>query len=179
MKYTKEQMLAIWRRRLGFDEVREGCTVESFDGHAVDDAIAGAMRRWYLGLLDTAPAALVPVGRVAGAVATIAGSRLVKAVLPSACRRVLSVEAARWNCPALPVGGDRAAAALARLSSPYGVPDDSQPLAMIADGGRALLLAPLEDADAFTITGVVDPGPDEYDLDESLLQTIPSRLTMP
>lgn len=174
--YTSAQMLALWRSRLGFDAVRTDCTVEAVDGHDVDSLIAQAMRSWYLRQLDEAPASLVNMARALPVSATSLGAGVMQVRLPDTCRRVTAVTAARWNLPARLVDADApdAVALMSRIGSPYGMPDNYCPVAVIAPD--RLYLLPLDEGDAFMIDGVIDPGDESYIIDESLLSTIPETL---
>lgn len=173
--YTETEMLAIWRRRLGFDEVRADCSVESYDGHDVDGRICEAMRAWYLRLLDTAEPRLLPCEQVSAVSTQVYGSRQLLIRLPARCRRPLRMHAARWDCAAVADGSDRALAGLQRLASPFGWPDDSCPaMCLLPDG--SVLAAPLADGDSFMIDAVVEPADGSFVLDESLLDTIPNHL---
>lgn len=174
--FTSAQMLALWRRRLGYDAVRTDCTVEAVDGHDVDTLIATAMRAWYLRQLDEAPASLVNTARAIPASVSSLGAGVMQAVLPAACRRVIAVTAARWNLPARLVDArsPEATALMSRIRSPYAMPGDSSPLAVIAPD--RLYLLPLDEGDAFVIDAVIDPGDQSYIIDESLLSTIPETL---
>lgn len=174
--YTETEMLAIWRSRLGFDEVHTGCTVESFDGHDVDSRIRQAMRAWYLRLLDTAQARLLPCEQVEAASTQVYGRRQLLIRLPDRCRRPLRMHADRWCSAASPDSSERTLVDLQRLASPFGWPDDSCPIVCLLPDG-AVVAAPLEPDNDFSIYAVVEPADGSYTLDESLLDTIPNRLT--
>lgn len=168
-------MLGIWRRRLGYDDVRTDCSVESYDGHDVNGRIREAMRAWYLHLLDTADPRLLPHGPVAAESTQTAGPRRLLIRLPDRCRRPLRMTAARWDAPAEADPDPRRLDALRRLASPFGWPDDSCPAMCLLPGGD-IVAAPLDEGDAFTVVAVTDPADGSYVLDESLLDTIPHRL---
>lgn len=176
MTYTQEEMLAIWRTRLGFDELRTDCTVERYDGLDVNAGILAAMRAWYLNLLSTAPAQLLPVRQFSPATSA-AGSSLLRLVPPPECRRVLEVSSPRWACPAEPQSRRDVAGLLAGLSSPYAEAAPGLPVAAVCGDG-SLLAAPLDEDSAVTLTGVADPGPDTYILDPSLLSSIPTDYSL-
>lgn len=165
-------MLGIWRAALGYDELRTDCTVEVYEGREINDVLSRAMRSWYLRLLDTASPGLLPTRASAARSTEAAGTALVRAVLPPDMRRPLMVDAPRWSRPA---AVEDNLGRLHDVDAPYGCPDAASPLAVLASDG-SLLLAPLEDGDAFTVTGVYDPGPEQYILDESFLSTIPATI---
>lgn len=165
-------MLEIWRAALGYDESRTDCTVEVYDGREINEVLSRAMRAWYLGLLDTASPALLPTRATTARSTEAAGTAIIRAALPADMRRPLMVDAPRWSRPAaVETGLDR----LRDVDAPYGCPDAASPMAALAPDG-SLLLAPLDDGDAFTVTGVYDPGPAQYTLDESFLSTIPATI---
>lgn len=173
--FSENEMLAVWRRRLGYDEARTDCTIERYDGHDINGRLREAMRVWYLRLLDTADPRLLPHGAVVPAAVHACGSRQLLIELPAGCRRPLLMHAARWERPAAPAADPRALAGLRRLASPFGWPDESCPAVCLLPDGR-LVAAPLEEADAFTLDAVAEPADGSYVLDESLLETIPDHL---
>ncbi len=173
--YTQSQMLALWRRALGFDTLRTDCSIEVFDGIDLDTVILERMRRWYLGLLDTADPSLLPISEIATSlVPEAAGSIGVSMQLSEIHRRIVAVHAASWNYAVAPSEPDYAAMRLQFSSSPYARPSSGSPLAWVRAG--VLSLAPCKLGEALSIRAVVDPGPDMYILDDSLLSTIPTTL---
>lgn len=165
--YTQAAMLALWRRSLGLDELRNDCTVEVFEGRDVAAALLPMMRRWYLDLLDSAPAGRVPVQSHTLAVQPVANSRAVSVTMPAAVRRVIHVRADTWSM---------AAGALARVSSPYAGPTVRRPLA-VDRGDGTIDLYPGAGVASATVSAVTDPGDDIYTLDEALLGSIPTTIT--
>lgn len=174
--FTESEMLAIWRSRLGFDELHTDCSVESFDGYDVDSRIRQAMRAWYLRLLDTAQPRLLPCEQVEASSTQVFGHRQLLIRLPGRCRRPLRMHADRWCSAAAPDCSERTLLDLQRLASPFGWPDDSCPIMCLLPDG-AVVAAPLDCDDTFSIFAVVEPADGAYTLDESLLDTIPNRLT--
>lgn len=174
--YTQAAMLALWRRSLGLDELRNDCTVEVFEGRDVAAALLPMMRRWYLDLLDSAPAGRVPVQTVTPAVQPVANSRAVRVTLPAAVRRVIHVRADTWSVAVAPLAASMAAGALARVSSPYAGPTVRRPLA-VDRGDGTIDLYPGAGVASAALAAVIDPGDDIYTLDEALLGTIPTTIT--
>lgn len=174
--FTESEMLAIWRSRLGFDELHTDCSIESFDGYDVDSRIRQAMRAWYLRLLDTAQPRLLPCEQVEASSTQVFGHRQLLIRLPGRCRRPLRMHADRWCSAAAPDCSERTLLDLQRLASPFGWPDDSCPIMCLLPDG-AVVAAPLDCDDTFSIFAVVEPADGAYTLDESLLDTIPNRLT--
>lgn len=165
---TESQMLARCRLALGFDTLRDDCTVESTSGINVDAWLRPRLRRWYLDLLDTAPAWLLPVDEAARSVSVVAmtSSPLASITPPPGTRRVLSVKLQGWSVPAVPVSEADAAHRLGRLASPFCRPGARDPLAVIRDDGT-LLVAPVDIPKVESLK--VIPTPDGYVLDESLI----------
>lgn len=174
--FTESEMLAIWRSRLGFDELHTDCSIESFDGYDVDSRIRQAMRAWYLRLLDTAQPRLLPCEQVEASSTQVFGHRQLLIRLPGRCRRPLRMHADRWCSAAAPDCSERTLLDLQRLASPFGWRDDSFPIMCLLPDG-AVVAAPLDCDDTFSIFAVVEPADGAYTLDESLLDTIPNRLT--
>lgn len=166
---TKNEMLALWRKSHGLDTLRADCSVEAVDGIDIDAWLEPKMRRWYLNLLDTAPAHLVPVGEFGrSSSVTVTASPVGAIVPPAAVRRVLSVKLQGWQRPVVPVSEEEAAGRLGRLASPFFRPGRNEPLAVVrADG--TLLVAPVDVPVVESLRCVADPGEDVYQLDETLL----------
>lgn len=173
--YTKSQMLEIWRRNAGLSTRRPDCSVEVYEGIDFDDILVREMRRWYLGVLDTAPVAQVPVRNFAFDATLLSDVKLSPprslAVMPGNARRPLSVRLDTWLTDAVPVTPEEARTRLERLASPYSAPGPRTPLAVIVPEG--LMLFPAGNL-LRSLMAVSDPGPDEYVLDEALLPP-PSR----
>lgn len=166
---SKTEMLSIWRREHGFEPLRTDCTVEATDGIDIDAWLEPKMRRWYLRLLDTAPVHLLPVRELSRSV-TLSSTSAPLAVVtpPEGVRRVISVRLQGWQRPVQPVAEGEAAAALARTASPYGRPGPCEPLAVVRPDGT-LLVGPVDIPVIDSFRAVVDPGPETYTLDESLI----------
>lgn len=157
--YSHQEMLKIWRRNIGLEPLRADCTIEAYEGIEINDIIGRRMRKWYLELLDTAPAHLLPLEDV-GAQSSVAG-RVVS--LPANARRPLSVKLKGWPRAALIAVEARPA----RISPNYGdISGRRWPTARRAGG--VLEVSP-EGTAVESLVAVVDPGPDTYILDESLL----------
>lgn len=167
-------MLKLWRSAAGLEPLRSDCSVERIEGIDADAIIGPRMRAWYLRLLDTAPAALLPVADVAGELVLTpdrAGGSAT-AVMPQRVRRLLDVRLTGWLNAALP----RDAAAAARRCrmglNPYLRPGLTHPMCLT--DGHTMRVEPFEDGDIVAAArAVCDPGPERYTLDESLLATIP------
>ncbi len=174
-KYTSQEMLEAWRRRLGFDDARLDCTVERFDGRDVNAVITDAMRQWYLGLLDTAPAHLLPRRKAACTVDAVdATRRLGRAALPEDARRVIEASSGHWILNARPTDFAEALPRLYAIASPYINASAADPLLIVGDS--AIYAAPAEQGDTITLSIIAPPADGSYELDESLMATIPEQL---
>lgn len=174
MQYTSDQMLALWRQRLGLCTSRADAAVAEWEGVDTDTTLRQHMRSWYLRQLDTAPPALLPVSEISRqCTLSAAGSSHHLILLPSDCRRVLSVRLQGWQRSVHPErydtpDGDRL---LRRLASPFARPGTACPTAvMMADGSIAV--APVDIPVVESLRAIVDPGPDTYILCPSLLEEI-------
>lgn len=165
--YSSEEMLALWRRELGYDTRRNDCSVSVYEGIDIDDMLRRRIRAWYLGLLDTADPALVPTDDFAvQAIATPLPDGGSFVALPDGARRPLAVMLDTWSRPVAPVSPDDAAPRLGRMASPYGQPGRRSPLAVAVPGGiRCYPSGRL----VMSLLAVSDPGPDTYILDDTLL----------
>ena len=169
--YTHSEMLELWRSVAGLEPLRADCTVEAVEGLDADGVIVPRMRTWYLNLLDTAPAHLLPVADVASECVLKAlpgGAAAVE--LPQKVRRLLRVRLSGWSRAAVP-GEIRADTPAMRLN-PYCGPGKAAPMCELS--GRTVVLRPASASDKLAeVLAVVDPGSTLYDLDESLISSIP------
>lgn len=170
-EYTRDDMLRLWRTRAGLEPVRTDCRVEMVEGINADTFIEPAMRAWYLRLLDTADPALLPVDDVHNEIRLVLTPTRDAATgtLPPRVRRLLEVRMTGWLNPARPCTPETAQRRHALALNPYSAPGASHPLCSV-DGRRILLMPFLEDGDVLVeARAVVDPGPELYILDDSLL----------
>lgn len=172
--YTSTEMLALWRRALGLETVRREGSSEVDEPFDMEALISGKMRRWYLNLLDTADARLLPVTDVAAQAETTAiGADGARITVPDRTRRVLAVKLQGWENAAPVLTPEEAAGRLRMLSTPYCRPGKHRPLAVgMADGVHAYPFT----GNAESVTAILDPGPPAYTLDETLLDTIPCNI---
>lgn len=54
-EYTKEEMMALWKRRHFIEPLRADCVISRSDGVNMDARVAEDMRAWYLDLLRNGP----------------------------------------------------------------------------------------------------------------------------
>lgn len=97
--FTREQMLALWRRHVAAEPERTDFDMERTDGIDLDSRLEREMRCWYLQLLDNGREQwLAPVDlSVKAQVQPVGHIMAVKA--PEGCRRVLAVKFAGWPVP--------------------------------------------------------------------------------
>lgn len=169
--YTHKEMLAIWRRTLGFECTRADASVAVFEGISTDLWLGERMRRWYLRLLDTASPSLLPVteGAPDATLRELPGDMLLVSPAPGV-RRVVSVRMEGWQRTLEPLDTTLCVRRLRRMASPYARPDVYEPLAVTAYDG--VLVTPPASGIVAHLGVIADPGPDNYILDESLLETI-------
>ncbi len=160
--YTHTEMLSIWREKLGFDISRNDCTIEQFELLDVNSIIARRMRLWYLGLLDSASPALLPLKSISPTVRL--HESYVSISLPDNCRRITMVSVGGWLAD---IKTDDAY--IPRIASDY-----MNPHAVIV--GKTLLVGLCYSSETLKIEAILDPGENSYILDEFLLSTIPERL---
>ena len=158
---SHSEMLARWRRALGLSTLRTDCSIEAVEGIDIDAVITDKMRKWYLDLLDSADPALLPVERI-----TADFGR---------ARRILEVKFSGWKRAAVPLTSSEAIPFLSRRSNARRCPTPEHPVAVLTPKG----IHPYPEGNLEYIVGVIDPGPDVYILDESLLPDDPNLLPHP
>ena len=164
---SQSEMLALWRRNLGLEPRRTDCSITAYEGIDIDDIILRQMRRWYLNLLDTLDPHLIPTADVAARAAISprqGGGCEVKP--PVGVRRPLTVKLRGWQFHA-PVLRNVSPERLGSFRSPFLKPGPRTPLAVLSPDGT-ILAFPAGDV-IEELRAVIDPGPDTYTLDESLL----------
>lgn len=179
MTYSDSQMLAIWRRALGFEAALADASVERTDGIDLDAWLRHRMRQWYLHCLDTAPLEKLVLTDVAADASALLGpdphNTVSGSVTPDqGWRRIVSVRLFGWHRPAEPLEGPDGRAALERMACRFTAPSVQDPVAVLTPG--RLIVAPVVRPLVESLLVVADTGPDIYSLHESLLKTIPSQL---
>lgn len=173
--YTKSEMLALWRRSLGLETINESCSIETVEGLDVNNIICDSMRRWYLKLLDSAPASMCPVTNAARQASVGRQSMFGLIALPKGTRRVLSVKMSSWLRQTEVMTAENAAGRIARLASPFGRPGENDPLAVVSPQGLHVYPCAVDDSVEMLMV-IADPGEELYILDEVLLSGIPRCL---
>ena len=175
--FSSSEMLAYWRRALGFDTSRPDCDISIYEGIDVDGIIRVRMRQWYLRQLDTALPCMVNHEDVASRCSMAPSKHVADAALitlPADARRPMSVKLSGWEVPAPVVTPSEAAQRIKRMASPFGRPGCCDPLALKTEAGIEVYPAR---GTLQSLRAVVDPGEDLYILDEFLLETIPNSLS--
>lgn len=99
LNLTEQEMLDMWKLRIGLTQARRDCTVEREDGIDVDALLLSDIRQWYAHTLASAPTHLLPVEDVAGSVfADIATDGSITVELPDNCVRPLCWHVEGWEC---------------------------------------------------------------------------------
>lgn len=170
--YTLSEMIGEWRTRCGFQPLRADCIAQC-SGSDTDAHFTRLIRDWYLGLLLTAPPALLNVEETAP-LCTLAEGRLTPG---AGVVRITSVRLSGWVNEAEPLERDTPAArkALHLRANPYSAAGVNAPAAVIAPSGNAIELWPCEEtATLLSAKGVkYDPESDLFTLSPSLLADIP------
>ncbi len=165
---TKNEMLALWKRRHFLEPLRADCRIGRSDGVDLDAISELQMRQWYLNLLAEAPVELVATTDLALTATlkrTSRGSGLV--TLPTETVRVLSVKLSCWPTAVVPV--EETSAEAHRQSNPYSRAGIACPVAVM-HSNNTLELFSLENSKTLpsidSLLTVADYGPDRYVMDE-------------
>ncbi len=98
LNLTEQEMLDLWKLRLGLTQARRDCTVEREDGINVDALLLSDIRLWYARTLASAPAHLLPVEDVAEKVfADIGTDGTITVNLSDNCVRPLCWHVEGWE----------------------------------------------------------------------------------
>lgn len=174
---TEPEMLSKWKLITRHEPLAGGaCVITRTDGYDADALLLDRVRAWYAGVLDSAPANLLPVTDFAADVMPLPGDEGGVVVrLPRACRRVVEVKLTGWLRCARIVDASSADPAVARQLSPYTRAGVNAPVALASPGRLTLYPAP----EAGTVRpverllAVAAPADGTYVFDSSLLSTIP------
>ena len=98
LNLTEQEMLDLWKLRIGLTQARRDCTMEREDGIDADALLLSDIRQWYAHTLALAPTHLLPVEDVAGSVfADIATDGSITVKLPDNCVRPLCWHIEGWE----------------------------------------------------------------------------------
>ena len=170
MRLTDSQMLAHWRVYRGLANEHAECSIEIFDNINLDQRLRMEMRQWYLDLLDN--------GDLRHLVLTDISDRLKPVPLQTGIWRIKLPGEVR-RLVSLVVDGADAPVKLIRETdvrriklnrNPYSRSSAAFPTAIITPDGWVTLYCRRR---SLTLTcygtGVVDPGDEVYEMDESAL----------
>ena len=165
---TRRQMLDRWMLAKGFGPMRTDATVTRSDGLDLEAAMEADMRAWYLRILDTAPAPMLPLDTIAPRTTiAVISDTLAYLSPPADCRRIISLRLHGWHNDALIVGSSTPQAR--REDNPISRGGLWHPVAVLDPGGRISVRAlPGGTCRIEHLVAVTDPGPDIYRFDESL-----------
>ena len=177
MELTEEEMLEMWKLRVGLMPARRDCTVEREDGLDLDGKLLVDIKQWYAQLLATGPVEWLPVEDVSGDVTAESDSTgVITAVMPDRCVRPVSWHVAGW------------AVDVTRFEEPDSVVARQQSLEWLRGGGArpvavlredAVLLYTTDSPEDFTIDKalcVVRPDDGSYQFSQEALATIPNGI---
>ncbi len=191
-KFTEEEMLAYWKRRLGL-AATPGVSVEA-DGNCLDRRLLDSIRAWYADLLLTAPRPLLPYEEMKEeAAGGYVNDNCVELLFPDRGARFVALKLKAWDeAVDFTYGRTSARAAMQRDPLTRATPDAP----VIVEGDRRLFVHGLpsgldpEEASAVAertspvhrplpeidyLIMVAAPADGSYMLDESLLRDLPVR----
>ncbi len=168
------EMLALWKRRLGYDAPRTDCTVTRSGGPDLDDVLMEQARSWYTWTLRSAPASALPLTDIAEQTAlAISPEGVASADLPPGCLRVVSVMMEGWMQPALVVTDSSLPEAVAQ-TNPFARAASVRPVAVVAGSRLMLFSAPSPGARLLSLEVVMMPDmADEFVLTDMMVASMP------
>ncbi len=97
--YTEEEMLSLYKRRLGLFEARNGGIVGRQDGNHLDEYLLTEMRAWYANLLRTADVGLLPVEDLSSEIdsSLYVDNATAEISLPARGIRLVSIKFKEWK----------------------------------------------------------------------------------
>ncbi len=170
MRYTEDELLALWKRRMGLLEQDCGCVVTHQDGADMDVLLRERLRSWYAEMLRGAPAELLPLREVSGEIQriTFGEDGRIRFHLPAEYSRVVSVKVGGWTLDVKRF--EKAGSRRDRLALWPGLePTEDEPLVVVA--GRMVEAAPVGELGELWV--VAGPEDGSYELDEALLAQLP------
>jgi hypothetical protein len=172
-EYSLEQMLAIWRTRMGIVATDDVTGLVRTDIADINAYLRQRIDDWYYQQLDTAPIQWLKIEDCsAEATVTLQEGRVIAVKLPDRCRRVVRVRLKGWNQDAQIVTDNNSR--LAQLQrSEFTRGGVCRPVAVAS--GRQLLLYQrgLELPTLTALECVCDPAEGVYAIDRRALSTIP------
>lgn len=166
--YSKQEMVAQWKRRTWLEPLRTDCIISRSDGINLDEYAEIEMRKWYLKLLHEAPLEMLSVSDLT-LTSTVKRSSAgqIYVDLPDGVIRLVRVRLSGWERDAEIVTDSSSRLAL-RQSNPFSRGGVSMPVAVVS--GKRLELFSAESSRVVPglecLWAIVDPGPDTYRFDE-------------
>lgn len=176
-EYTKEEMMALWKRRHFIEPLRADCVISRSDGVDMDARVAEDMRAWYLHLLRNGPVEhLAPADMSLTCSVSRDSAGALQIRLPASAVRVTAVKLSGWERAVVPTAN---AGQACRLGNRFACGGVANPVAVLERGGilrlsaapGRLTLPAIEVLDVIT-----DPGPELYVMDESAVALIGTDL---
>lgn len=168
LRLTESQMLERWRLLALLEPMRSEGDASRDDLLDLDALCLMRMRAWYSWLLDTAPVEMLKNSDISQHL-TLRGDSL---ILSSRVRRVLTVRMTGWSHSAAPLRDEEARKAMAMLHNPFVETGPDSPCAVVCGNEVRLLTPPEPGATVAEATGIIEPEPGWYELDEQAFSLI-------
>lgn len=177
MTYTKQQMIAYARMRLGLDHSLSGCEAEQTDGIDSDRLIGYAVRQWYLDVLAKGEEGAVERRPLDVVVATPSGSTGGERLkLPEKAVRVLTVRLNGWHHAVVPLGPEEMDVTIRRQLNAYSAATVRNPVAVETADGHIMAWPSGDGYGAPEVYGTIDDGENLYTFGEGALASLDSYL---
>ena len=174
LELTRNEMLALWKRRHFLEPLRTDCSVTRTDSIDLDALCAENMRQWYLQLLaEGDPALLAPADISSAATLRRTDHGTVALTLPDNAVRVLAVRLEGWEREAVPVAHDSPDAL--RMANSFACGGVACPVAVVHPDRTLELYSPPNTATipkVDMLLAAADTGPETYAFDERALALI-------
>lgn len=175
MNLTEQDMLELWKMRLGLTQSRRDCVIEREDGEDFDAKLLMDIRQWYASLLASAVTDWLPVEDVSDKLdVKTSDDGVVTVVLPDNCVRPVAFHVRGWKCDAAQfhVSGTIVAK---QQDVEWLKGDSSRPIAVVDDTVISLYSVKSgEKAVVDKALCVVKPTDGSYIFSEEALQTMPN-----
>ena len=181
MKYSIDEMISIWRERLGIEPALSDASIERFDGIDADTMLRRHIRDWQLALLDRGdPSMLCPEDITLDVGISRPATGVLRLLLPDSVRRVASIELADTHIGVRFIAKDHGDLPFLRrlLANPYARRALTSAIAVVDSRRQITVHAPIDSTAVATVTAYVDNGPSVIEVDESALTTIPNQTTL-
>lgn len=152
---TAEEMTALWKKRLGFDESRTDCEAVRCDGPDIDALVLEDAKAWYSKALRDMPLCCLPMTEISPLPTAAASPEgAARFVLPEGVVRIGAVSAPEWEKEAFIVTetGNHDADA---QSNPFARAGLCRPVALVSDRRLTIYPAP-ENPETMTVMAVME-----------------------